>query len=265
MGIDKRFPGGAVALAPEVEEIVERCAEAMRLDWDEQLGRLLVDWDPITQLQSQALQRQVRQLVEDNDVAALEDLTVPTEEAESLLAGYLLGMFQIGEDQIAVEEARQTDNRAQATWRVANAAVGEDRTTLIGVAVATTANLARGLVASVSKLVLRLWGALGPDAMSSEVREFINGLSDRALRDELGGSLTHAMNRGRFAALLRSNAATWYATERNDPNRCGPCGTIDETQFATLAAAMAAYPTGGFRDCEGGVRCRGGVVPVWDQ
>jgi hypothetical protein len=237
----------------------------MHDDWSEQLERLLVHWEPITQKQSQELQEQVRKIVDANDPEALADLEVSTVIASDLLAEFMVAMFEVGEDQIDREASEQgvTDT---ARWHVWSAAVGEAESNLLGRAVATVSNLAKGLCAAVSKLVLRLWGTQpSGDAMASEVREFIAGLSDRALRDELGGALTNAMNQGRFTALLRSNAATWYATERNDPNACGPCRRIDETQFATLAAAMAAYPTGGYKDCEGGVRCRGGVVPVWDQ
>jgi hypothetical protein len=254
-----------VALTPEVEEIVERSAERMRADWDEQLARLLVDWEPITQAQSQELQAQVRKLVDANDVEGLADLEVSTTKATDLLADYLTAMFEVGEDQIE-QEAKEQGVTLAARWHPRNSAVGDDLTTLLGTAATIVSNLAKGLCSAVSRLVLRLWGTQpSGDAMATEVREFINGLSDRALRDELGGGLTNAMNRGRFSVLLRLNAATWYATERNDPNACSPCRQIDETQFATLAAAMTAYPSGGYKDCEGGVRCRGGVVPVWGQ
>lgn len=254
----------SVSLPPDVEEIVERSAARMRDDWEEQLDRLLVSWETITQLQSQELQDQVRKIVDANDPEALADLEVSQVVASDLLGDFMLAMFEVGEDQIDREASEQgvTD---RARWHVRSAAVGEAEQNLLGRAVAIVSNLAKGLCSAVSKLVLRLWGTQPDgDSMASEVREFIAGLSDRALRDELGGGLTCAMNTGRFATLLRSNAATWYATERNDSNACSPCRGIDETQFATLAAAMAAYPSGGYRDCEGGVRCRGGVVPVWE-
>lgn len=255
---------GAVALPPEIDEIVQRSADRMRADWDANIARLLVDWDPITQVQSQELQSQVRQMVENNDIAGLEDLEVTTADAHALLRMYLLAMFETGEDQIHLEQVEQGIVNLRPMWEVVNSLTADVIEILGQVAQVIVSGLASGLCKAVAGLVLRRWGAqVDPDSMATEVREFIDGLSDRALRDELGGGLTQAMNRGRFAAQLRSNAATWYATERNDPSRCQPCETIDETQFATLAAAMAAYPTGGYVDCRGGVRCRGGVVPVW--
>lgn len=257
-----------MSLPPEVEEIVERQAARMREDWDYALARLLVEWDSVTQAQSQELQTQVRKIVDANDPEGLADLEVSQAAASDLLADYMISIFELGEDQI-IREAELQGGVADATrnlWRVHNVAIGETLDLLIATAVAHVSNLAKGLCSAVSKLVLRLWGTQPDgDSMATAVREFIDGLSDRALRDELGGGLTNAMNRGRFAVLLRSNAAVWYATERNDPSRCGPCAAIDETRFATLAAAMSAYPSGGYKDCEGGVRCRGGVVPVWDQ
>lgn len=256
-------------LPPEIEEIVQRSAERMRDDWDTNTARLLVDWEPITSSQSQELQSQVRQIVETNDIEGLEDLEVTTTHGHDLLRTYLLAMWAMGEAQIVDEaNAQGVDLEMNDAWwlhRVHNALTADVIELLSSTAQVIVSTLASGLCGAVARLVLRRWGAnTDPDSMATEVREFIDGLSDRALRDELGGGLTNAMNRGRFAAQLRSNAATWYATERNDPSRCRPCNDIDETQFATLAAAMAAYPTGGFINCEGGVRCRGGAVPVWE-
>lgn len=254
-----------MALPAEIDEIIQRSADRMRDDWDDLLGRLLVEWDPITSVQSQELQAQVRQVVDQNDIEALEDLAVSTADASKLLGDYLLAMFEVGEDQIHLDRVDQGVSDLLPCWRVVGAATKDEVASLLGRAGVIVSNLAKGLCSAVSKLVLRLWGAVTTgDQMASEVREFIAGLSDRALRDELGGGLTYAMNQGRFAAQLRSNPSAWYATERNDPAACGPCRRIDETQFATLAAAMAAYPSGGYKDCEGGVRCRGGVVPVWE-
>lgn len=254
-----------MSLPPGVEEIVERAAARMHDDWAEQLNRLLTSWEPITSRQSQELQEQVRKAVDANDPEALADLDVSQVAASDLLAEFMVAMFEVGEDQIHQEQVEQGVTNLKPMWDVVGSATTDDLNLLLGRAVATVSNLAKGLCSAVSKLVLRLWGTQPDgDSMASQVREFIAGLSDRALRDELGGGLTCAMNAGRFAAQLRSNAATWYATERNDKNACSPCRGIDETQFATLAAAMAAYPSGGYRDCEGGVRCRGGVVPVWE-
>ncbi len=217
--------------------------------------------------QSQELQSQVRKIVDSNDPEGLAELEVSESAATDLLADFLVATYMLGEDQIrqeAREQGVEIENR-HGRVLVLNELDPDVISLLIQIASVIVHALASGLCSAVMKLVLRLWGTQPDgDSMATEVREFIAGLSDRALRDELGGGLTNAMNRGRFGQLLTANAATWYATERNDPSRCKPCGDIDETRFATLAAAMAAYPTGGFKDCEGGVRCRGGVVPVWE-
>jgi hypothetical protein len=64
------------------------------------------------------------------------------------------------------------------------------------------------------------------------------------------------------AAALPTPAAI-YASELLDRNTCGPCSLVDGTAYADLPAARKDYPTGVFRACEGGARCRGTIVFVW--
>lgn len=46
-------------------------------------------------------------------------------------------------------------------------------------------------------------------------------------------------------------------------HNCDHCRHEDGSEFDTIEAAEAAYPTGGFRECQGLLRCRGTVVAVW--
>lgn len=56
-----------------------------------------------------------------------------------------------------------------------------------------------------------------------------------------------------------------YASELLDRNTCGPCGEIDGRTYVNLEAALVDYPgAGGYVECEGGARCRGTLVLVWD-
>lgn len=54
-----------------------------------------------------------------------------------------------------------------------------------------------------------------------------------------------------------------YASELLDGATCGPCSMVDGAEYETLERAMADYPTGTYRACEGGPRCRGTLVFVW--
>lgn len=54
-----------------------------------------------------------------------------------------------------------------------------------------------------------------------------------------------------------------YASELLDGSTCGPCSMVDGAEYSDLARAMADYPTGTYRACEGGPRCRGTLVFVW--
>ena len=48
-------------------------------------------------------------------------------------------------------------------------------------------------------------------------------------------------------------------------HNCKPCRAVDGTRYPSLAEARAAYPTGGYTRCQGGDRCRGFIVAVWNE
>lgn len=120
---------------------------------------------------------------------------------------------------------------------------------------------------------------LAPADVGAAVALFLEGLSDRSVRDQLGASLTAAQHAGRFAVLeladelgigvgITSEGGTpagpaYIATEIEDDNICSPCRDIDGTTFPDLAAAEGAYPVGGYIGCAGGDRCRGTIFASW--
>ena len=56
-----------------------------------------------------------------------------------------------------------------------------------------------------------------------------------------------------------------YASELLDKNTCDPCAGVDGKEYATVDAAHVDYREhGGFRNCGGGLRCRGTLVFVFD-
>jgi len=56
-----------------------------------------------------------------------------------------------------------------------------------------------------------------------------------------------------------------YASEILDNRTCQPCRRIDGREYPTVAAAHDDYPDGGYDPCEGGHRCRGTLVYVWEE
>lgn len=68
------------------------------------------------------------------------------------------------------------------------------------------------------------------------------------------------------AAQAGPQPRTIYASELLDRNTCLPCSHVDGRQYASMAAAFADYPgAGAYRACEGGTRCRGTLVYVWNE
>lgn len=101
---------------------------------------------------------------------------------------------------------------------------------------------------------------LNPLDVAELVADELDERSLRYIEDQLFGMVTCGQAIGRFGALANAPEGTrLFATELLDANTCEFCEAIDETEFPTLAAAMRAYPTGGFIKCAGRRRCRGSV------
>lgn len=227
----------------------------MKDDWQHEMDRLIAAWDRITGEQRTELVEQVREAVANDDVGALSELVVSTDAADDLLTAHMVAMALIGANEV-VAEAQEQEVETEPV------VPSEDDIHILARVVVTM--LARGLGDSAGREAMRVWGPEStPEEVASHIDEYIRSLSDRALRDQLGGAMTNAQNKGRFSTLLSAPQAVWYASERNDSNACGPCSRIDDHKFTTLEDAYRAYPNGGYANCEGGVRCRGGVVPVW--
>lgn len=97
---------------------------------------------------------------------------------------------------------------------------------------------------------------------------------EAAARDDLAAGLetdaartpvqqAQAGGRSRGTRTL-PKAARYYASELLDSSTCGPCSLVDGVEYDTLEAATADYPTGTYIGCQGGQRCRGTIVIVWD-
>ena len=109
----------------------------------------------------------------------------------------------------------------------------------------------------------------GPDVdaetVAKRVRDHVESLKPGYLYDQLSGGLTAAQNTGRLAAFSRLSPERIYASELLDTNTCDPCRDVDGREYSTLLAAEMDYPTGGYEHCQGGPRCRGTLVAVYQE
>lgn len=122
--------------------------------------------------------------------------------------------------------------------------------------------LAVGLSAAASKKAAAL-STLAPAEAATQTAEYLEGLSDAALTEQLGGAAQQAYNSGRFDYMAANSPQTVYASELLDRNTCTECNSIDGTEWPDVAAARESYPIGGYVNCEGGLRCRGTAVAVY--
>lgn len=130
--------------------------------------------------------------------------------------------------------------------------------------------LAAGLSLGVAREALRLSRPGTPaSAVAAGVRTYLGGLTDKPLREVLGGALTRAQNLGRLAVYGGPRPPRWslrlLADETLDSSTCGPCARIDGTTLPTIEAAMLAYGGAGYLFCEGRERCRGTVRGEWSR
>lgn len=246
--------------------------DPVRVQFETALEDLLADWGPVEDAWVDALGDAVEAAVDDDDAGALGELSVDTTAGASALETALAGMARVAADRMVAEAAEQgvevdaPELEAGVSNRVSvagiRAAYGSE---LAAVAVATAALLGSELARSAAAEALRLFtpGAVGRQ-VADGVRSFLRGLKGRFKKDQLGGALHRAQNTGRIAVLEEAPTARYVADERGDANTCPPCAEVDGTEFDDLDAVRAAYGTGGYQLCEGGIRCRGTITAVWE-
>lgn len=187
----------------------------------------------------------------DTDVLAEPMLKIAEEGVDSARAEH---EAQMGASMAARAPAMKPLQMAEADTAALEATVRER-------AEAASLTLAAGLSTSASKKAAAV-SALEPEAAAGLVREHLEGLSDAALNEQLGGAAHQAYASGRRSYFRVSEPKTLYASALLDTNVCQPCQSWDGTEFATLAEAEAQFPIGGNVDCAGGLRCRCILVGV---
>lgn len=259
------------------DALEEQHLAEIRHGYETALAALLADWeqDVLPGWYSQ-VEAQVQAAVDDDDAEALADLSIEPGDAPDVLRRALGAMAVAAAGRVVAEaadqgvtfEAPEVDEELLARLPHLQAAFGAG---LVGIAKATVTNLASALSGSAAREALRLFrpGESDGGRLASKVGEFVRGLSPRFRTDMLGGALHRAQNVARLAAIAQGQAQTaagveFVAAEKNDANRCGPCGDVDGRVFASLAEARDAYGGGGYTECAGGSRCRGTVLARWE-
>lgn len=183
-----------------------------------------------------------------------------TPVSQETITAAMTEVAEMGIEQ-AVEEADRQGKKAPK-----KPGVGRLTSRLNARAAATDQLLARSLSEAASRQAVRRTAAsLKPSQVAAEVRTYMQGLTGSYLRDQLGGSLTQAMNTGRKEVFNENNPKDLYASELLDESTCENCAAVDGTRYSSVEEAEGDYPTGGNKDCLGQERCRGTLVAVYDE
>lgn len=234
--------------------------------WESAVDAVLADIQPLRAEQREQITAQVLAAAQTDDLDALNSITVSDETMSAVLLGH---MTRAAND---AGQAQQEEAEEQGVdvpeWSLDNltAAIGLDL--LRSVARVTARVISTAFVQSAVRTALLLIGrpTISPEQAAQEVDEHLSELSEAGPRESIGGAITAAQNEGRRTVLsVAPPASAYVASEILDRNVCGPCRSVDGTEFTTLANAQEQYPSGGYRDCLGGARCRGTIVAVWGE
>ncbi len=137
---------------------------------------------------------------------------------------------------------------------------------------ATARLIAQGYAAGAGREALRLAGA-GQQAAERGVRDRLDGLTASAtsrgfVADHLSAAMFTAEAEGRHASFQQAEGRSgirFMATEVSDSSTCERCAEIDGTKWESYAEARRHYPGVGFKDCLGGIRCRGRLLVLNDS
>lgn len=255
---------------PTAAEVSSRADFAlMDARWHSAVDAAVMMWTSVLNKQRHQLKAEIADAVNSGNLDRLADLAVDTADAYTVLADHMQRYAQqCGEHQEA--EARRQGVEV-GPWSVGlsdavtASSVGDALGRLRDFARVKVAAMANRLRSSASSraVVLAQQGESGDSVANAVDREFTD-TRQSYVREELAGAMSAAQNAGRFAVLRAAPTGSYHASELLDHNTCKPCSAIDGHEFATLDDAEQAYPAGGYVSCQGGGRCRGTLVTVWD-
>lgn len=238
----------------------------MQEDWQSSVDAAWDDLSQVRETQRASLVAQIFDAAEADDLDALTSITLSDQEVSAVLFEHMTRTAQeAGSQQQEEVEAQGVEVPDWELEQNLTAAIGLDLLRSISDVTARVINVS--FIQSAIRRALSLIGRpqVSPEQIRDEVETHLSELSDASPRESIGGAITAAQNEGRRTVLAVAPEASQYvASEILDRNVCQPCRSIDGTTFETLADATEQYPSGGFRNCLGGVRCRGTIVAVWE-
>jgi hypothetical protein len=180
---------------------------------------------------------------------------------------------QAGIEAALLGAARQGARAAEAEARaqgVALPAAPDERLRAIveEQAEAVARNVASGLGLAASRRASQVARGRTPAEVAGEVERYLLGLEHRWEADQLRGAVQAAQVAGRtetWARMPEERPVLYQASELLDAATCGPCRDVDGREWRDLAGAVREYPFGGYVGCEGGPRCRGTLVAIFDE
>ena len=263
------------AQAPEDDPELEQ----VQRDWEAALAALMVAYGPVSAAQQAALVAAASAAAA--DVAALAALIVPTAAAASVIGEALQALGLTSGTLMAATLA------GQGAPLVPAAVASVEQTAATAQAAAALLGAGLSQVASRAAVAAFRPGVAAED-VGHAVQTALGGLSDRSLRDQLGGVLTRAQNEARLLTARAVEVAAggdpgdpgdpvpavsdddyipqiiYSSQEVNDVNTCIQCGAVDGTIYDSWIAAWVDYGGGKYRGCLGRDRCRGTVKATWN-
>lgn len=240
--------------APEVD------LSAVQASWLAARDDLVARWRTISDGQREELVRQVREIIDSGDLAALASMGVTSAAGAAMLAEAMT--------ELAREAGTQVTTEASAQGVIVPAMM-PSAAGVTAVASVTAALLAGDLVLSAAREALRVHS---PDTTGQQVAEkvadHLRALTGASVEKQLGAALTGAQNGARLATFSAGPVAALYANETLDKRTCGPCREIDgrwlgNSDGTDMEQINRTYPMAGYIGCLGGTYCRGTVTGVW--
>lgn len=225
--------------------------------WKNAVREALVSYASVQVQQIEELMDQIA--AAGGDIVALAEITATT------LGSDVLAVIMSAFSEAMVEEMRREAASQAVEITITNEMVNKLTAQMQSRATATAEVLRRDLSNSAARAAIRLTSEnVSTEELQGMVREHLEGLSDRYLEDQIGGALTAVQNDARLE-IMSMHPARIYASELLDQNTCDPCNEFDGHEFASIEEARQMYPSGGYRDCLGGPRCRGTLVAVFAE
>lgn len=227
-------------------------------DWATALSALIKEWAAVAAAQQAEIAAQISAAIAAADLTALAAITVSTTVAAELVAATMI-------DLATTSVARMVGEAKSQGVTIKDAK--PDKALLTEVADTVTQIMGHSTAAAAGREAVRVTEIhRDGDEVAGMVGEYLVGLSDTWLKDQLGGVLTMSQNHGRMAAVdAAPSVPTLISSEVLDNNTCDPCRAIDGTRFESKAEADAAYGSGRYIGCLGLDRCRGVLIALWED